>query len=160
MHYPTGYKVEGKEFKEFKELDNERALKLIALIYNVRTETWEDGMARSIALEEYQKLISKRSSAFVKNSGILKIEYTRANIPQWKDADLVKLYDTLNSKTADYYMNSAPELSEMQNVKRIMYVTAMNSIVKELKKRENTKTVVSVASQILLTALSTALSMI
>jgi len=38
MRYPSAYKVEGKEFKEFKDLDDESALKEVALIYNVRHE--------------------------------------------------------------------------------------------------------------------------
>lgn len=160
MQYPRDYKVEGKVVKNFKELDDDKALKLIALIYNVKTETWEDGIARSIALEEYQKLVSKRNSKLVKNSGVLKIEYDKAKLSKWKDEDLIKLYDTLNPKTDGYYMDAAPELSEIENARRIMYLTAINSIAQELKKRENTKTVISVAGQVLLTALSAALAMI
>ena len=52
VRYPCAYKVEGQEFKEFKDLNDERALKLLALIYNVKHEAWEDGIARSLALRE------------------------------------------------------------------------------------------------------------
>ena len=62
MRYPNAYKVEGREFKEFKDLDDERALKVVALIYNVKHESWEDGVARSLALEEFQGLLEKRNS--------------------------------------------------------------------------------------------------
>lgn len=160
MRYPGGYKVEGKEFKEFKELDDEKALKLIALIYNVKTQTWEDGIARSIALEEYQNLIAKRNSKLIKNSGVFKIEYEKVRLSKWKDEDLIRLYDAIAPKTETYYMDAAAELSETQNARRITCLTALNSVAKELKKRENTKSAISVACQIMLTALSAALAII
>lgn len=160
MRYPGAYKVEGKEFKEFKELDDDRALKLVALIYNVKTETWEDGIARSITLEEYLTLLGKRRSRYVKNSGIFDIKYDKVVISKWEDGDLIKLYEALVPKTDAYYMDSAAELTEIQNARRIIYLTALNSIATELKKRENTRSAVAVASQLLLTVLSAALAMI
>lgn len=160
MEYPSAYKVEGKEYKDFKQLDDDHALKVVALIYNVKTESQEDAIARSIALEEYLNLMAKRKSRYIKDSGIFSIKYDKVKISSWKDDDLIKLYDTLAPKTDAYYMDTAPELTEIQNARRIMYLTAVNSIVKELKKRENTKSAISVACQLLLTALSTALAMI
>jgi len=160
MEYPSAYKVEGKEYKEFKQLDDDHALKVVALIYNVKTEGQEDAIARSIALEEYLNLLAKKKSRYIKNSGIFNIKYDKVNISSWKDDDLIKLYDTLVPKTDTYYMDTAPELTEIQNARRIMYLTAVNFIAKELKKRENTKSAISVACQILLTALSAALAII
>lgn len=160
MEYPRAYKVEGKEYKEFKQLDDDHALKVVALIYNVKTESQEDTIARSIALEEYLNLLAKRNSRYIKKSGIFGIKYDKIKLSSWKDDDLIKLYDTLIPKTDSYYMDTAPELTEIQNAHRIMYLTAVNSVVKELKKRQNTKSAMSVACQLLLTALSAALAMI
>lgn len=160
MRYPSAYKVEGREFKEFKDLDDERALKVVALIYNVKHESWEDGVARSLALEEFQGLLEKRSSEYVKKSGIFDIAYDKVKISAWSDEDLVKLYDCLAPKTACYYTDRAPELTEIQNAERITYLTAINSLVKELKKRDITRKAMAIAGQVLTTALTVALSMI
>jgi hypothetical protein len=160
MRYPDAYKVEGKEYKEFKELDDEKALKLVALIFNVKHDVWEDGIARSIALDEYLGLLAKRKSKYVKDSGVFKIEYEKVKLSAWGDEDLMKLYDTIEPKAQSYYMEAAPELNEIQNAERIVYLTALGAIETETKKRNNSRNAVSIAGQILMTALSVALSMI
>ena len=160
MQYPTRYKVEGKEVKEFKELDDDRALKLVALIYNVKHEIWEDDIARSIALQQYIELLKKRKSQYIKKSGIFEINYEKVKISSWKDDDLMKLYDVLEPKAALYYVDAAPELNEIQNAERIIYLTALSAITTEMKKRNNTRNVVSVAGQVLMGALTVALSML
>lgn len=160
MRYPKAYKVEGAEFREFRELDDDRALKLVALIYNFRAETWEDGTARSIALEEYLKLLAGRKSKYIRDSGVFAVKYDKAKISSWDDDDLIKLYDILEPKTGAYYIDSAPELTEIENTKRIVYLTALNSIAKELRNREGKKTAFSIVGQVLLTVLSAALSML
>lgn len=160
MNYPGAYKIEGKEFKQFKELDDDKALKLVALVYNVQTETWEDGIARSITLEEYLALLAKRNSRYIKNSGIFDAKYEKVKLSKWKDEDLIKLFDALSPKADAYYMDAAPELGEVQNAQRIIYLTAINAIDTEMKKRRNTKSAVSIAAQLLLSAASVALAMI
>lgn len=160
MKYPNAYKVEGKEFKEFKEMDDDHALKVVALIYNIKPADWEGGIARSIALEEYLNLLAKRKSAYVRNSGIFDIKYDKVKISKWKDEDLVKLYETIAPRAEAYYIDSAGDLTEIQNSERIIYLTSVNLVVKELKKRQNAKNAMTVASQVLVTALSIALSMI
>jgi hypothetical protein len=160
MRYPSAYKVEGREFREFKELDDERALKLVALIYNVKADTWEDGVARSIALEEYQDLLAKRNSAYVKNSGIFDIQYEKVKLSSLKSEDLIRLYDCLYPKANVYRLDSAPELSETQNAQRIVYLTAGGLIVKEMKKRDITEKAMLIAGQVLSTALMVALSLL
>jgi len=158
--YPSAYKIEGMEVKEFKELDDERALKILALIYNVRHENWEDGIARSLTLEEYLNLIRKRKSKYIKKSGIFEIEYEKVKLSKWKDKDLVRLYDILSPKAGEYYMDFAQELSEKENAQRIVYLTAINSVSKELKKRDIAYKALSIAGQILGTLLTVALSLI
>ena len=160
MHYPKTYKVEGREVKEFKELDDDKALKLVVLIYNVKHEQWEESIARSIALQEYIGLLAKRKSAYLKKSGIFEVKYDRVNLKKWKDQDLIKLYESLIPKSETYYVDEAPQLSETQNADRIMYLTAMSAIDTEMKKRDNTRNVATVAGQVLLGALTVALSML
>jgi hypothetical protein len=160
MRYPSTYKVEGKEVKEFKDLDDDKALKAVVLMYNAKSDIWEDSLARSIALEEYQKLLKNRRSAYIKKSGIFNIKYDKVNVSKMKDDDLERLYEALLPKAEVFQMEAAPELSEIQNANRIIYLTAISAVITELKKRDNTKNVISIAGQVLVTALTIALQMI
>lgn len=160
MRYPTCFKVEGKEFKEFKDLDDDKALKVLALIYNVQPATYDQGVARSIAIEEYQGLLSKRRSKYVAESGIFQIKYDKVNLRAWTNGDLEKFYRTMYPKAVCYYQDAAPELSEQQNAERIIYVTAVNAAAKELKRRSSADRAMTVAGQLLAGALSIALAMI
>ncbi len=160
MRYPHTYKVEGKEVKEFKDLDDDKALKAVVLIYNSKSDVWEDSVARSIALEEYLKLLKKRKSAYIKKSGIFNIKYDKVNVSKMKDGDLERLYDALLPRAEVYRMDSAPELSEIQNADRIIYLTAISSVITELERRDNTRNVISIAGQVLVTALTVALQLL
>ena len=161
MRYPRMYKVEGNEVREFKDLDDDKAIKAVVLIYNAKSDIWEEKMARSIALEEYLKLLKKRKSRYIKKSGIFNMKYDRVNVSKMKEEDLEKIYDALAPGAETYYMDSAaPELTERQNVKRLVYLTAMSSIVTELEKRNNAKNVLSIAGQVLVTALTVALQIL
>ena len=160
MRYPTTYKVEGKEVKDFKDLDDDKALKAVVLIYNSKSDVWEDSLARSIALEEYLKLLKNRKSAYIKKSGIFNIRYDKVKISKIKDEDLERLHDALMPKAEVYHMDSAPELSEIQNANRIIYLTAIISVEQELKRRDNTRNAISIAGQVLVTILTVALQMI
>lgn len=160
MRYPRDYKVEGHEFREFKEMDDDHALKTVALIYNVRHDEWEDSIARSIALDEYLKLLAKRKSAYIKNSGILEVKYTKVDISAWTDDELEKLCDLLVPKAEAYYKEDVEGLSEIKNAERIVYVTALNSTMRELKKRSNTRDAIMVATQVLGAVVTIALGMI
>ncbi len=160
MRYPSAYKVAGTEVKDFKELDDEKALKLIALVYNVRHEEWEDGIARSLALQEYIAMLAKRRSQYLRNSGVFGISYDRVNLSKWNDEDLVKLYGRLKPKARAYYVDAAPELTEIRNAERIVYLTAVSAVSTEMRKRNNTRNAVTIACQVLAGALTVALSML
>jgi hypothetical protein len=160
MRYPTCFKVEGKEFREFKDLDDDKALKVLALIYNVQPVTYDDGVARRIAIEEYQNLLSKRRSRYVNDSGIFQIKYDKVSLKSWTTEDLAKFYQSMYPKAACYYQDAAPELSEKQNAERIVYVTAVNAAAKELKRRDSADQAMTFAGQALAGALSIALAMI
>jgi len=38
MRYPRAYKVEGNEVQEFKDLDDDKALKAVVMIYNIKSD--------------------------------------------------------------------------------------------------------------------------
>jgi hypothetical protein len=158
MRYPHTYKVEGKEFAEFKDLDDEKALKVVALIYNVKHECSEDKEARSIALEEYLGLLSKRNSQYIKNSGIFNEQYEKVRLSTYGDEELLALYQCLEPKALEY--SGRGDLTEGQNAERIVYLTAINAAVKEMKKRDITQKAIMIAGQVLSTALTVALAMI
>lgn len=158
MRYPHTYKVEGKEFAEFKDLDDDKALKVVALIYNVKHECSEDNAARSIALEEYLGLISKRNSPYIKNSGIFNEQYEKVRLSTYGDEELLALYQCLEPKALEY--SGRGDLTEAQNAERIVYLTAINAVVKEMKKRDITQKAIMIAGQVLSTALTVALAMI
>jgi hypothetical protein len=160
MRYPSAYKIEGKEFKDFKDLNDDQALKVVALIYNVSHEGKEDGIARSIALEEYLKLLAKRNSQYLKKSGIFDTKYDKVKISSWNDEELMDLYHYLAPKARAYCVESTSELTETQNSHRIICLIATNSVVTELKKRDITHKVVDIAGRVLVGALSIAASMI
>lgn len=160
MRYPRHYKVEGREVRDFKELDDDKALKLVVMIYNIRTQYWEESIARNISLGEYINLLALRKSAYLKKSGIFEVKYDKINLKIWKDNDLLRLYDALIPRTERYYAEMGPELTEAQNTERIMYLTALSAADTELKRRENTRNAVTIAGQVLLGALTVALSML
>ena len=160
MRYPGYYKVDGKEVKDFKQLDDEKALKLVVLIYNVKREGWEDGIARDIALQEYIKLLEKRNSPYIKKSGIFTVNYEKVKLSSWKDEDLIKFYRELLPRARNYYIDSAADLTEVQNAERILYLTALSVVNTEMKKRRNTRNAVTTGSEVLLGALMIALSFI
>ena len=160
MNYPRAYKVEGKEFREFKELDDDKALKIVAMIYNVRHADWEGTMARNITLDEYINLLRKRRSLYIKKSGIFNIKYEKQKLSKWKKEELERLYDLLEPKTQNYYIETANALTEGQNAIRITYLTAMGCVVRELERRQNTDAVIGTAMQVIITALSVALQML
>ena len=160
MRYPRTYKVDGNVVKEFNELDDEKALKLVVFICNVKHEQWEDGIARSIALHEYIGLLAKRNSPYLKKSGIFKFSYDKINLKAWAEPDLAKLYDTIMPKCEGYYLDAAPNLTDTQNAERIVYLTALSAINTEMRRRDNTRNAVTVASQVILGALTVALSML
>ena len=160
MRYPSSFKVEGKEVKDFKQLDDDKALKLVVMIYNIKAQDWEDRMARSISLEEYISLLAKINSVYLKKSGIFRVSYHKIKLKDWKDENLIRLYNTLTPKAEKYYIETGPELSEIQNTERIMYLTAMSAVDTELRRRDNTRSAMSVASQVLMGALTIALYML
>jgi hypothetical protein len=160
VRFPSVYKVEGKEVKDFKELDDDKALKLVTLIYNVKHDVWEEGIARSIALEQYINLLAKRKSKYIRSSGIFGVTYDKVKLASWPDEDLEKLYDTIEPKASAYYVDAAPDLSDIQNAERIMYLTAMSAVEAEMKSRGSKRTAVALAGNILIGALSIAMAML
>jgi hypothetical protein len=160
MRYPKDFKVEGRQVTDFKQLDDEKALKLVVLIYNIKPQDSEDRIARSISLDEYIKLLAKRNSPYLKKSGIFKVQYRKVRLKSWNDQALVDLYNALAPKAEKFYIDQQPEVSDSQNTERIMYLTAMSAVDTELRRRDNTRSAMSMAGQVLMGALTVALSLL
>lgn len=144
----------------FKDLSDDQAMKMFALIYNLKVDTWEDETAKGIALSEFREFLKKRKSKFIKKSGIFEVEIEKVDLKKWTDHDLMKVYNALEPKARVYYESSAADLSEEENARRVMYLTAMSAIVKDLRNRETTQGALQVAGDVLMIALSVALSFI
>ena len=160
MRFPRAYKVDGKEYAEFKDLDDEKALKVIAGIYNVQPENWEESVAKGITLDQYLTLLAKRKSRTIRESGIFNLKYDKVKLSSWKEGDLAKVYDALTPKADEFYNDSSCDLTERQNARRIVYLTAVNAISKELKNRSNAGNAIALGGQALATVLMVALSMV
>ena len=159
-HQKMGYKVDGVEFKTFKDLSDEQALKVTVMVYNVAGETPEEKIARSITLSEMIELLKKRKSAYLKNSGIFDMTYEEVDLKSWSDDDLTKVYHALKNRVDISNYRSISSLTEEENAHRIVYLTGMTAIVAELQKRDNVRQTWSVVGQVLMTALSIAVSAI
>jgi hypothetical protein len=160
MRYPRTYKVEGKVVKEFKELDDDKALKLVVMIYNIKHEDKLDSIARSIALDEYISLLAKRNSPYLKKSGIFKVQYKKVDLKKWDDRQLAGFFEDIRPKAERFYAGAGTEISETQNTERIMYLTALSAVDTELRRRDNTRDVIKVGGQILFGVLTAALAIL
>ena len=109
---------------------------------------------------EYIKLLAKRNSPFLKKSGIFKVQYRKVRLKSWNDQALVDLYNALAPKAEKFYIDQQPEVSDSQNTERIMYLTAMSAVDTELRRRDNTRSAMSMAGQVLMGALTVALSLL
>jgi hypothetical protein len=159
-HQKFGYKVDGKEYKSFKDLSDEHALKVTVMIYNINAEGPEEKIAKSITLTQMVEMLKQRKSAYLEGSGIFDIQIQEIDLKTWTDEDLVKVYKILKNKVDISNYRAFPSLTEEENAYRVMYLTGMTAIVTELKKRDNVRQAWSTVGQVLVTALSIAVSAI
>jgi hypothetical protein len=157
-HYKHSFKIEGKEYKKFKDLDDEQALQMVVMFYNVPEETYEDGVARGLTLEMYMEALEKRKSEYLKSSGVFDLAYKKVELKTWDDQNLVNVYDALEKKVINQGFRLISELSERESAVKIVRLTGMNSIVQELKNRQITREAWGVAAQLLTVALQVALT--
>ncbi|MEA3489385.1 MAG: hypothetical protein U9R44_03460 [Candidatus Omnitrophota bacterium] len=157
-HY--GYKLEGKEYKTFAELDDEHALMMIVMIFNVPAETFEDGVAKNITISRFMETLGKRKSAYLKNSGVFGLAHEKVELKNWNDDDLLAVYNALEPKVSAHYLKPVSELSDRENAARIVRLTGMSAVVSELRKRSNTRQAWNVLAQVLVVALNVALAAI
>ncbi len=155
-----GYKVEGKEYKTFEELDDDKALKMVVMIYNVNTNSQEEIAAKNIALTKYMRILKGRNSKYLKESGVFDLGYEKIYLNKWHDEDLRRVFKYLQSQPEKYDFETTAELTEQQNTRRIVYLTAMVSIAEEVKKRDNSRYAMDVFGNMLGVAIAVAVSLI
>jgi len=154
------YVLEGKEYKNLKELNDDQALEMGALIYNARVETSAEKAAKNLTIERYLDDLRKRRSKKIKESGILELEYEEVDLKGWKREELVGMFESLKAQI-DYSASQPSEnTTERENARMIIHATGINSIVSELKRRQDTETFWQVFSQVLVIAANVALSLI
>lgn len=156
-----GYKVEGQQIAEFENLSDELALKMVILIYNTTTDGFSEETAKSITLDKYIILLDKRKSKYLEDSGVFDLTYEKIDIKKWSDQDLIKVFEELRAETMlKYQHRTISHLTEEENAHRIIHLTGLKEIARELKARENTRYAWDIAGQVLATALSVAVSII
>jgi hypothetical protein len=158
--YAHGYKVGEQEFVAFDDLSDENALKMVVLIHNVPAETYEEGVAKNLALKEYTGLLKKRNSKYLKESGIFELTYDKINFNEWDDEDLLTIFEALERKSNKYKYTPVSSLTDKENAARIVHFTGMAILAKELKKRINTQRAWAFVSNALTVALGVALAFI
>ncbi len=157
-HY--GYKVDGQQYASFKELDDEQSLKMVVMLYNVPTETYEDKTAKNITITKYMELLQKRKSDYIAGSGVFDLQYEKIDLKVWPEDDLISVYRALAEKPGVYDHQTTHELSENDNATKIVRLTGMEEIVRELRNRQNTRQAWSILAQVLTIALNVALAAI
>ncbi len=155
-----GYKVEGKEYKTFEELDDDKALKMVVMIYNVNTNSEEEITAKNIALTKYMKILKARNSKYLKESGVFDLSYEKIYLSKWHEEDLVRIFKHLQYQPEKYDFETTTELTEQQNTRRIVYLTAMVALAEEVKNRDNTRYAMDMFGNLLGIALAVAVSVI
>lgn len=155
-----GYKVEGKEYRKFEELNDDEAMKVVISFFNVPEETYEDGVAKGLTIEKYMGVLEKRKSKYIKDSGIFSLAYQEIDLKLWNDQDLVTVYEALERRTIEYRYAPVATLSERENALRICRLTGMSCLVSELRRRKNTQEAWGVVAQVLTIGLQVALSML
>ena len=130
------------------------------LVFNIRTEAYDDAVARSVTISELMEQLKKRKSAYLNNSKVFDLSYESIDIQKWTDEDLISMYNSLEAKMSVYNGRGVAELSDRENALRIARITGMTEMVNELKRRQNKRQAWNIFAQVLTTTLQVALSAI
>jgi hypothetical protein len=155
-----GYKKDSVEFREFKELSDDEALKMVAELYNVTPDNEKDGIAKNITLTEYMADLKKRKSPYIDASGMYELSYTEVDLRKWSDQEIVEFYKYLTQKVRGYERVNEVSLSERAKAIRVIHITARNAVYAEGKRRDIVRQLMEVVGTVLVTALNAALYMI
>ncbi|NQT32315.1 MAG: hypothetical protein HQ594_01415 [Candidatus Omnitrophica bacterium] len=123
--------------KTVKDLSDEDALEIGALIYNVRPENKKDEIARNLTIGEYMIEMKARRSEVVISSGILELEYEPIPLRKWKNEELGELYTSLQYGTGSYSHRPEHALRSRENALRIIRLTALDLTQAEMDRRES-----------------------
>lgn len=158
--YDHGYRIEGKTYHSFRDMDDDTALKMFAAIYNVHARSYTEQIAKDLTLETYLEALRERNSEYIDTSGIYDVPYDRVNLVNMPSEDLVRLFDELEKEYPRYRHVDIAALSEARSARRVIALTGMYEIAGELKRRDNTRRAWAFLGQALQVALSVAVSAI
>ena len=141
---------------ELKGADNDKALKIGCLIYNAHAVTESEKTARRIAWTEYRKILSRKRSKAIKDSGVFQLKEEELNVKKMPLSSLIKTYKSIEDK-AIYYRNlTSAERSEEDRGWQIIYATADKILIKESRRRDFMNQSMDIVVQILAIAASVA----
>lgn len=159
-HHNIGYIKGDSQYRKFSQLNDDQALDMVVLIYNTPTEVYEETIAKNITIDEFLAALKKRKSRSIEESGIFEIKYEKVVLKEWPDEMLVQVYESLDNRINDHDPEPVSELTHEENALRVMRLTARDSIVKEGKRRDNTKIFKEIAANAAMVALNVALMII
>ena len=154
------FKEGSPEYKKFKDLSDDEALKTVADLYNVVPETDKDGIAKNVALTEYFKELKARKSQYVDGSGIYNLAYVEIDLKKWSDDEIVELYRYLESAMRKYESVKIEEMTGKDKSMMAIYMTARNAVYKEGKRRDLMSNITQIVGTVLVAALNVAIAAI
>jgi len=150
----------GKKVKKFKDLSDEEALKTVVAIYNCVPPSDEDIIAKNIALKEYIGELAKRKSTYLEGSGVFQLTYKDEMLKTWSDQQTAEMYRLLEAKAVRYDKTDIGGLSEQDKALRLIRITAMQVIYREGTKRDIFRNTMLMATNVLMVAMSVAVSIL
>jgi len=131
-YLPPEYDIQHK----LKGLDDQDALELGCAICNVKAEDRDKEIAKNIAIGKYLKELKKRKSPLIEESGMLEIKYEKINLKKFGNAEIIRLFRSLDREPFSYKTKTIAELTKDEESEKIVYVTAMNELLKEARRRQ------------------------
>jgi hypothetical protein len=158
--YDHGYRVEGRTYHTFEDMDDDTALKMVAAVYNVHARSYTEQIAKDLTLETYLDVLRKRNSGYIDTSGIYDVPYDPVDLSTMPSEDLVRVFEELEKEYQRYRHADISALSDARSARRVINLTGMHEIAGELQRRDNTRRAWAFLGQALQVALSVAVSAI
>lgn len=150
----------GQHATKFKKLSDEEALKIVAAVYNCRSEAPMDMTAKNITLGTYIDDLKKRRSKYLEDSGVFQLSFDREDIKKWTDRQIVETFRALETKALQYERTGEADLREEEKTAQLIRLTAMDAIYREGKRRDLFRNILEASMRALTIAASIAAAMI
>ena len=122
--------------RNFNDLSDEDALKMVLKLEEAKPQTEEDGVAKNIALGGYIDELKKRNSSYIAGSGVLRVPYPKEDLKKWALKDLDKMYRALDASMMIYKGVKISDLDEEERALRAIRMTANDAVARERRRRD------------------------